>query len=124
LDTLGKEKPYEKVGLFYCQTKGSNNQLFSLTKTNNLRKEDFCLAPKYTKKLKMHTNFVYLVNCPNHKDFSLEWKYFYKNKTFVHLKSGLCLDGNNSNNNENPILNNCNLQNPNQIWIWKQKFEN
>jgi hypothetical protein len=39
LDTLGKEKINERISLFYCQTKGSNNQLFSLTSLGQLRKE-------------------------------------------------------------------------------------
>ncbi len=124
LDTLGKEKLNERISLFFCQTKGSNNQLFSLTNFGHLRKEEFCLAPKYKKSDdSLDTYYLYFLNCPSQKVQTYEWKYFEVSRTFVHLKSGFCLDISNSKSREFPKLAPCERDNDSQKWTFKKTLD-
>jgi hypothetical protein len=120
LDSLGKERLNERISLFFCQSKGSNNQLFSLTLKGHLRKEEFCLAPIFNKKDSYLQSYLYFLNCPNQNDDRFEWKYQELSRTFVHVRTGLCLDISNAKIKGYPKIARCEIESQNQKWIFKK----
>jgi polypeptide N-acetylgalactosaminyltransferase len=82
LDTLGKdEKGSLPVAIFSCQNGASANQYFSLTKTNQLRREDTCSISSGQKSDSM---VVTLSSC-DYMDKSQKWTH-----EKVRKKKGIC----------------------------------
>ncbi len=111
-DTLGKdEKGRIDMGVFYCQGGASANQVFSLSKKDELRREELCCSGN-----KNPGSIVIMEPCwgkPNQK-----WTHT-KNGAIVNKDSGLCIDITDVKNGENPKLNECKPDKSGQMWEFK-----
>ncbi|XP_030847960.1 polypeptide N-acetylgalactosaminyltransferase 13 isoform X1 [Strongylocentrotus purpuratus] len=85
LDNMGR-KENEKVGIFSCHGQGGN-QIFALTKQNEIKHDDLCLDASANS----HYKDVVMIKCHG-KHGNQEWLYKEDAKTFVHSPSGLCLE--------------------------------
>lgn len=106
LDTLGaKEQNSLPLGLYYCQNGKSANQVFTLSKNGEFRREDVC-AVVWSGKVQMYT-------CLG----SLNQKWHLNNHgQIVNDKTGLCLDKSNIEIGKQLHANNCDPSSPGQIW--------
>jgi hypothetical protein len=94
LDTLGKdEKTSFSLGVFFCQGGTSANQVFSLSKADELRREDLCSSGAGKE-----GSDVQMVPC--YGDKMHKWTHSKKSSSIVHKESGLCLDVTNVKNGE------------------------
>ncbi|XP_072038940.1 LOW QUALITY PROTEIN: polypeptide N-acetylgalactosaminyltransferase 1-like [Amphiura filiformis] len=100
LDNMGR-KENEKVGFFNCHGQGGN-QIFALTKENELKHDDLCLDAS------SNSNYadVMMFKCHN-KHGNQEWKYDENKKTMVHGPSGYCMDKP-PDGKDSPTLSRCN----------------
>ncbi|CAF1161265.1 unnamed protein product [Rotaria sp. Silwood1] len=115
LDTLGKdEKGSIPVSIFSCQNGVSANQYFSLSKTDQLRREDTCSV---TSGHNSDTMDVILSNC-DYADKSQKWIHE-RNGSIVHLPSKLCLDVEGLSNNDQVKLRQCVPNKPSQRWVFE-----
>ncbi|CAF1460935.1 unnamed protein product [Rotaria sp. Silwood1] len=111
LDTLGKDdKGSADVAVFSCQNGVSANQYFSLTKTNQLRREDTCAIISNSKT-------IHLSHC-SYSDKNQKWTHF-KNGFIIHHPSNLCLDTEGLSNENSIKLNKCETNKPSQQWIFE-----
>lgn len=86
LDTLGKdEKNQFNVGLFFCQNGQSAMEVFSLSKTGELRREEACMDSQG-----QAGQPVGMMNCHDQRG-NQEWKLNRETGAIIH-SSGLCLD--------------------------------
>lgn len=116
LDTLGKnENQYIDLGVYFCQGGASANQVFSLSHTNELRREDVCCVGQ------SEGSPVKLVPCTGSSE--QKWTHSKEEKTIVHSKTGLCLDVTGVKNGEVPKLQKCDSNTPGQIWEFKTYLE-
>lgn len=87
LDTMGKdEKTVFDIGVFSCQGGASANEVFSLSQTNELRREEGCLTSNGN-----NGDNVSLQSCSS-GDEKQKWKHDKTNSSIIHGKSGRCLD--------------------------------
>ncbi|XP_046573297.1 probable N-acetylgalactosaminyltransferase 9 [Haliotis rubra] len=87
LDTLGREDKIEyDLGVFSCQHGASANELFSLSKTNELRREEVCLDSQGD-----DGSVARMMLCFK-KTPGMKWKYDVVQGTIIQEKSGKCLD--------------------------------
>ncbi|CAF3694463.1 unnamed protein product [Rotaria sp. Silwood1] len=115
LDTLGKdEKGSIPVSIFSCQNGVSANQYFSLSKTDQLRREDTCSV---TSGHNSDIMDVILSNC-DYADKSQKWIHE-RNGSIVHLPSKLCLDVEGLSNNDQVKLRQCVPNKPSQRWVFE-----
>jgi polypeptide N-acetylgalactosaminyltransferase len=113
LDTLGKdEKGLIDLGVYFCQGGVSANQVFSLSKKNELRREDLCCYGASTR-----GSVVKMQMCYN-SDLQ-HWTHSKETKAIVHTKSGLCLDVTDVKNGEFAKLDECNANKPGQMWEFR-----
>jgi polypeptide N-acetylgalactosaminyltransferase len=117
LDTLGKdEKGAINLGIYYCQGGVSANQVFSLSKDNQLRREDLCCignnSPGYV---------VTMTHCSGSSNEKWSHK---QSGQIVHSSSGLCLDITGVKNGEFPKLQHCDESKPGQIWEFRHYSTN
>ncbi|CAF0715034.1 unnamed protein product [Brachionus calyciflorus] len=113
LDTLGKdEKKNIELGVFFCQNGASANQVFSLSNSDELRREDVCCVGQSSA-----GSVVRLVYCNGMA--SQKWIHDRQSGAVVHKSSGLCLDVTDVKNGELAKLENCNKNRPGQIWQFK-----
>lgn len=111
-DTLGKdEKGRIDLGVFFCQGGASANQVFSLSKTYELRREDLCCTGHRTA-----GSPVIMEPCWGKS--SQKWNHT-KNNAIVHAETGMCIDVTDVKNNEVARLNPCNDNKPGQKWEFK-----
>lgn len=110
LDTLGKnENSWINLGVYFCQGGVSANQVFSLSYTNELRREESCAL--------VQGNEGRLGHCSGGAE--QKWTHTKESKTIVHTKTGLCLDVTGVKNGETAKLNECAPNTPGQIWEFK-----
>lgn len=85
LDNMGR-KEHEKLGFYTCHGQGGN-QIFALTKNNEIQHDDLCLdaAPRGG------VAEVVMYKCHG-KHGNQEWIYKEADKTIIHAPSGYCLD--------------------------------
>jgi len=102
LDTLGKdEKGDINVGLYFCQGGKSSSEVFSLSKTNELRREETCVDSQG-----VDGSPVVLMHCHEHRG-NQEWTHDKDTKTIVHVPSKLCLDKADIKNGGDVIVKKC-----------------
>ncbi|CAF1405410.1 unnamed protein product [Adineta ricciae] len=115
LDTLGKdEKGSLQLAIFSCQNGASANQYFSLTKTDQLRREDTCALISGRGS---DGTGVILSQC-DYSDQSQKWTHE-KNGTIVHHPSELCLDVEGLANNDQVKLRKCQPNKRSQQWLFE-----
>ncbi|ELU00789.1 hypothetical protein CAPTEDRAFT_190622 [Capitella teleta] len=113
LDTLSKdEKMVFNLGLYGCQGGVSSNQLFSLSQSNELRREESCMDS-----VGGEGSPVKLMPCHGSRGHQ-EWTYNLETKVIVH-SSGKCLDKVEEKNGGEVKVEKCNGKDS-QIW----EFEN
>ncbi|XP_071477681.1 polypeptide N-acetylgalactosaminyltransferase 13-like [Diadema antillarum] len=100
LDNMGR-KENEKVGIFSCHGQGGN-QIFAITKQNEIKHDDLCLDASANS----HYKDVTMIKCHG-KHGNQEWIYKEETKTFVHSPSGYCLEKANP-GKDVPTLGKCN----------------
>ncbi|UJR37273.1 hypothetical protein I4U23_029982 [Adineta vaga] len=114
-NTLGKdEKGTISLAVYSCQNGASANQYLSLTKTDQLRREDTC-------SITLDSSSIVLTNC----DFSNQkqsWKHE-KNGTLIHYPSKLCLDVEGLSNDDQVKLKPCEANKLSQICSTHQETE-
>jgi polypeptide N-acetylgalactosaminyltransferase len=131
LDTLGKEeKGSIDLAIFSCQNGASANQYFSLTKTNQLRREDTCSSSSRHSSDSMG---VVLSQC-DYMDKNQKWTheqvivvlikifisiFYLQNGTIIHHPSELCLDVEGLKNNDQIKLKKCQPNKPSQQWLFE-----
>jgi polypeptide N-acetylgalactosaminyltransferase len=112
LDTLGKdEKGSLPLGIFFCQNGVSANQVFSWSKSYELRREDLCCAGQNSP-----GSQIIMYHCSGNTNE--RWNHT-KSGHIVHINTGLCLDVTDVKNGEHPKLNHCNSNRPGQNWEFK-----
>ena len=129
LDTLQRdEKSTIKLGVFACQGGGSSAQLFSLTKSNQLRREMTCAEAKANDSGK--TGTVYLSECSSSSN---KWQltevsypkfvtmpnlniFKFKDKLMQNMDSGLCLDAEELSGGDNLVVHTCDASKETQHW--------
>ncbi len=100
LDNMGR-KENEKVGFFNCHGQGGN-QVFGLTKQNEIKHDDLCLDAS------SNTKFQDIVMLKCHgKHGNQEWRFNQNSKTITHNTSGLCLEKS-KHGKDTPTLVKCN----------------
>ncbi|XP_033640082.1 polypeptide N-acetylgalactosaminyltransferase 1-like [Asterias rubens] len=100
LDNMGR-KENEKVGFFNCHGQGGN-QVFGLTKQNEIKHDDLCLDAS------SNTKFQDIVMLKCHgKHGNQEWRFSQNSKTIIHYTSGLCLEKS-KHGKDTPTLVKCN----------------
>ncbi|CAF1553477.1 unnamed protein product [Rotaria magnacalcarata] len=110
LDTLGKdEKGSIPVSVFQCQNGMSANQFYSLSKDNQLRREETCAVSVGSESLIMSS-----CNLSNLQHWTHE-----KNGTLVHYPSNLCLDVEGVANTEQVKLKPCEPNKLSQQWLFE-----
>ncbi|CAF1270040.1 unnamed protein product [Adineta steineri] len=115
LDTLGKdEKGSIQLAVFSCQNGASANQFFSLTKTDQLRREDTC---SLSTGRGSDSVGVALSQCES-SDKNQKWTHE-KNGTIIHHPSKLCLDIEGLKNNDQINLKKCQPNKPSQQWLFE-----
>ncbi|CAF1233072.1 unnamed protein product [Adineta ricciae] len=115
LDTLGKdEKGSLQLAIFSCQNGASANQYFSLTKTDQLRREDTCALISGRGS---DGAGVILSQC-DYSDRNQKWTHE-KNGTIVHHPSELCLDVEGLANNDQVKLRKCQPNKRSQQWLFE-----
>ncbi|CAF1565944.1 unnamed protein product [Adineta steineri] len=115
LDTLGKdEKGSIQLAVFSCQNGASANQFFSLTKTDQLRREDTC---SLSTGRGSDSVGVALSQC-EYSDKNQKWTHE-KNGTIIHHPSKLCLDIEGLKNNDQINLKKCQPNKPSQQWLFE-----
>ncbi|CAF0806972.1 unnamed protein product [Rotaria sordida] len=111
LDTLGEnEKGSINLAVFSCQNGASANQYLTLSKKNQLRREDTCAVT-------MNSNSVVLNMCA-YSDQTQTWTHE-KNGPIIHHPSNLCLDIEGLSNNEQIKLKKCETNKPSQQWLFE-----
>ncbi len=106
LDTLGaKEQGSWPLGVFYCQDGKSANQVMTLTKDGEFRREETC-AVVWSGLVSMHT-------CLGSQD--QKW-HRTSDGAIVHDKSGLCLDITDVQSGKQVHANPCDPSRPGQKW--------
>ncbi|CAF3858812.1 unnamed protein product [Rotaria sp. Silwood2] len=111
LDTLGKdEKGSLEIAVYSCQNGVSANQYFTLSKTNQLRREATCAVTTNSKS-------VVLTQC-DYSDQKQTWTHE-KYGFIVHHPSNLCLDVEGLSNNDPVKLNECKSNKPSQQWLFE-----
>ncbi len=125
MDTLGKdEKSTIPLSVYSCQNGVSANQYLSLSKKDQLRREDVCAVT-------MDSTSVVLASC-NFADQKQTWthekvkyiqQYFQinfvlslQNGSIIHFPSKLCLDVEGLSNNDQIKLKTCEANKPSQQW--------
>lgn len=112
LDTLGKdEKGSIQLGVYFCQGGVSANQVFSLSKSDELRREDLCVLSYGSA-----GSVVMMNHCSGNGNE--KWKHS-KAGPIIHTESGLCLDVTDVKNGEFAKVNTCNPQKSGQMWEFK-----
>ncbi|CAL1528786.1 unnamed protein product [Lymnaea stagnalis] len=102
LDTLQKdEKSVFDMGMFHCQNGGSASQVMSLTRTDDLRREEGCLEASGEDN--SHVSLRPCHNIPSQK-----WIHDKTKSTIVHKSSGKCLDTGGYKSGETVVINTCN----------------
>ncbi|PIK35507.1 putative polypeptide N-acetylgalactosaminyltransferase 1-like, partial [Apostichopus japonicus] len=86
LDNMGR-KEHEKLGFYACHGQGGN-QIFALTKNNEIQHDDLCLdaAPRGGA-----AEAITMYKCHG-KRGNQEWIFKKTEKTIIHAPSGFCLD--------------------------------
>ncbi|XP_071101953.1 probable N-acetylgalactosaminyltransferase 9 [Haliotis cracherodii] len=103
LDTLGREDKVEyDLGVFLCQSGASANELFSMSQTNELRREEVCLDSQGD-----DGSVAKMMLCFK-KTPGMKWKYDMDQGTIIQDKSGKCLDRVNLSAGGTVIVNPCN----------------
>ncbi|CAF4748072.1 unnamed protein product [Rotaria socialis] len=112
LDTLGKdEKSSIPLSIYSCQNGVSANQYFSLSKHDDLRREDTCAV---TSGPGRDSLLVIMAACA-YIDSNQKWV-LEKNGTIVHYPSKFCLDMEGLKNNDQLQLKKCEPNKPSQQW--------
>lgn len=113
LDTLGKDEHSAiQLGVYFCQGGVSANQVFSLSKNDELRREDLCCTGS------SEGQSIYMHSC-SVDSTNQKWKHDRTTGQIKHSKSGLCLDVTGVKNSEYPVLNRCDEDKPGQKWEFK-----
>ncbi|XP_013081122.2 probable N-acetylgalactosaminyltransferase 9 isoform X1 [Biomphalaria glabrata] len=116
LDTLQRdEKTVFDVGMFSCQNGGSASQVFSLTLTNELRREEACLDSSG-----QDGSRVSLRPCTGQQN--QKWIHDKSKNTIVHQASGKCLDTGGQKSGDNVVVNTCS-ENGNQKWTMQHYLD-
>lgn len=90
LDTLGKdEKTFFDIGIFACQGGKSASEIFSLSKLNELRREESCLDVR-SQSPKSPGSTVSLISC--HGGAGQKWTHNKMTGEIIHVHSNRCLD--------------------------------
>lgn len=111
LDTLGaKEENHYILGMFYCQGGKSANQVFTLTKSGELRRETTCAV--------VWSGKVHMTVCLGSSD--QKWHHS-TDGTLVNDKTGQCLDMTNIEVSKQMVVNPCDSSLPGQIWKFQQE---
>ncbi len=106
LDTLGvKEHGIFPIGMFFCQEGKSANQVFTLTKNGQFRREDSCAQVRLGKAI--------MTSCYDTQD--QKW-HLTSNGAIVNSKTGLCLDITNVESGKNVDMKECDPTRPGQKW--------
>jgi len=114
LDTLGKdEKGSIPLAIFSCQSGASANQYFSLSKFDQLRREDTCAIVTSRENDQVP---VILSSC-DYIDKAQRWTHE-KNGSIVHHPSKLCLDLEGLQNNDQLKLRKCEANKSSQQWLF------
>ncbi|CAF3344107.1 unnamed protein product [Rotaria socialis] len=110
LDTLGKdEKGTIPVSVFQCQNGASANQFYSLSKENQLRREETCAVTMASQSLVMGS-----CRLGNEQHWTHE-----QNGTLVHHPSNLCLDVDGVAHTEEVKLKPCEPNKLSQQWLFE-----
>ncbi|CAF5174558.1 unnamed protein product [Rotaria magnacalcarata] len=112
LDTLGKdEKATIPLSIYSCQNGVSANQYFSLSKHDDLRREDTCAV------VSGHgsDSLPVILSACAYIDHNQKWV-LEKNGAIVHHPSKLCLDIEGLKNNDQLQLKKCEPNKPSQQW--------
>ncbi|CAF0774469.1 unnamed protein product [Adineta steineri] len=111
LDTIGKdEKGTIPLAVYSCQSGASANQYLTLTKDNQLRREDGC-------SITSDSTSIVLTNC-DYSDHKQTWTHV-NNGTLVHHPSNLCLDVEGLANNDQVKLKKCEPNKLSQQWLFR-----
>ncbi|CAF0969897.1 unnamed protein product [Adineta steineri] len=111
LDTIGKdEKGTIPLAVYSCQSGASANQYLTLTKDNQLRREDGC-------SITSDSTSIVLTNC-DYSDHKQTWTHT-NNGTLVHHPSNLCLDVEGLANNDQVKLKKCEPNKLSQQWLFR-----
>ena len=114
-DTLNQdEKRRIDLGVYFCQNGASANQVFSLSKKDELRTEVLCVTAR-----KKPGSQLYLDRCAD--KFSQKWKHI-KGGTLKNFESNLCIDLTNVKSGEMARLEKCNMNKPDQLFEFKTYF--
>lgn len=101
LDTMGRdEKATFNMGLFYCQNGKSSSEVFSLTKRDEIRREEMCLDA-----LGKLNQTVSVMHCHEQRG-NQEWKHNRETGTIIH-SSSLCLDRAEIKSGGDVVINKC-----------------
>uniref|UniRef100_A0A9J2Q6E2 Polypeptide N-acetylgalactosaminyltransferase n=1 Tax=Ascaris lumbricoides TaxID=6252 RepID=A0A9J2Q6E2_ASCLU len=113
LDTLQRdEKSTITLGIFACQTGGSSAQVFSLTKSGQLRREITCASvlrsredgPKGT---------IRMPSCDDNND-----KWSHERGQMKHQATGFCLDVDGLKSGDDIVARTCVADKASQIWVF------
>lgn len=102
-----------EVSVYFCQGGASANQVFSLSRTYQLRREEVCSIG--------FDGGVRLVMCTDSPD--QKWSYSTETKVLTHVNTGLCVDTTGVKNGERVKLNKCMPNTPGQIWEFQHYME-
>ena len=100
-----------QLGIYFCQGGVSANQVFSLSKKDELRREDLCVISHGTPGAVATMN-----QCTGRS--SEKWRH-QKGGQIVHIESGLCLDITDVKNGEYAKVNKCNPNKPGQLFEFR-----
>lgn len=111
LDTLQRdEKNIVNLGVFSCQGGGSSAEMFSLTKSNQLRREMTCVEVQASKIGK--SGSVQLTPCSNSPQ---KWQ-LTEDKLLQNIDTGLCMDVDGLKSGDDVIANKCDSSKETQHW--------
>ncbi|ESO03689.1 hypothetical protein HELRODRAFT_112090 [Helobdella robusta] len=118
LDTLGKdEKSQFNLGVFSCQGGKSSSEVFSYTKTNELRREDLCVDAIGRADVSVTLTF-----CHGHKG-NQEWIYDKATKQIKHYTLTVCLDARDLKNSDTVKLQQCDDSSITQKWTLEKELD-
>ena len=111
LDTLQRdEKNIINLGVFSCQGGGSSAQMFSLTKSNQLRREMTCVEAQAANSGKPGS--VQLTQCSSSPQ---KWQ-LTEDKLMQNMDTGLCLDVDGVQGGGDVVANKCDSSKETQHW--------
>lgn len=112
-DTLGaKEAGSYPLGIFYCQNGKSANQVFTLTKSGEFRREETCAV--------VWSGKVHFTHCLGSSD--QKW-HLSEQSQIVNDKTGLCIDITGIESGKQVLAKTCDPTVPGQIWTFDKKCD-